>query len=155
MTDMGEDIITRIGVNSALNKSDNPMRKIIVEGIGGWLQSKDDFPFFEQFFLQEAEGKYLDLHGKDYDVKRRLNESDEDYRKRIIYSVLGHLTTLYIVDVYGVELYYNIPNFDVNDNCLTSDNPYLGSEGFMGIADETTKAILNKKFIMGTNFRWL
>ena len=155
MSDFGEEILYNLGVNSSLNKPDNPMGRLIDNTIGEWLTRKNEEPFFEQFFLQEATGKYLDLHGKDYNVKRRLDESDEDYRKRIIYTVLGQLTVSYLVEVYDVILYRDVTDFDVTENTLTSDNPYLGGDGFMGIADETTKAILNKKFIMGTKFRWL
>lgn len=155
MSDFGEEILYNLGVNSSLNKPDNAMGRLIDNTIGEWLTRKYEEPFFEQFFLQEATGKYLDLHGKDYDVKRRLDESDEDYRKRIIYTVLGQLTVNYLIEVYNVNLYVNVPDFDVTENTLTSDNPYMGGDGFMGIADETTKAILNKKFIMGTKFRWL
>ena len=97
----------------------------------------------------------MDLHGQTYGVRRKVDESDTDYRKRIIYETLGHVTVNFLIDVYGVELYTKSSDFDASDNTLTSDNQYLASDGFMGIADSTTKNILNKKFVLGTNIVWV
>lgn len=155
MSDFGEEIIERLGSNSNLSV-DSDFGKIIDRTIGEWLQRIDEEPFFEQFFLQSATGQYLDLHGRDYGVRRRLEESDEDYRERIIYEVLGHLTVPYLIDVYDVELYYYIPDFNVSDNTLTSDNPYIVDSVFMGVAPSlTVKNILNKRFVLGGAIVWL
>lgn len=155
MSDYGEEIINRLSENSALRNSDNPMRKIIVDGIGEWFQQQDDTDFLEQFFLQEATGKYLDLHGKTYNVLRKLGESDEEYRQRIIYIVLGKLTVDYLRDVYDVKLYSHKDSFSILNNDLCSDNPYYSKNGFMGIADDIVKDILNKKFVIGSELTWL
>jgi hypothetical protein len=37
----------------------------------------------QQFAVSTATGAALDLHGKDWGIPRKLNESDDDYRKRI------------------------------------------------------------------------
>ena len=105
-------------------------------------------------FLSEAEGAYLDVIGTDYSVYRQIDESDTDYRERIVYERLGHLTTRYLIDVYGLTLFKNVANFNPHNNTLTSDNEYL-HEGFMCIADEQTKNILSKKFALGSGLTWL
>ena len=154
MSDFGEEIINRLGVNSSL-KIDSDMGRLIDYTIGEWLTRENDKEFLEQFFLQEATGKYLDLHGKTYGVLRRIDESDDSYRQRIIYESIGHLTVEFLREVYNLELYVNIPNFNVSNNTLTSDNPYYNQDGFMASADTSIKDILNKKFVLGARITWL
>lgn len=154
MSDFGEEIIERLPSHSALRKEDNSMRKVIDYTIGEWLQQHHDNDWFSQFFLNEATGKYLDLHGKEYGLTRRINESDESFRKRIIYETLGHLTLNFLKDVYGVEVYLNRDDFDVDDNTLVSDNPYLTTD-LLIVTDSQTQAILNKKFVLDSNVRFV
>ena len=146
--------VTRNMIDHLPNLSDD-MKTLLDYTVGEWLQRKFDEPFFEQFFIQEATGPYLDLHGRDYGVKRKIDESDKDYRQRIVYETLGRLTVDYLQNVYGIELYVNIPDFDEDDNTLTSDNLYFASDGFMGYADSTVQEILDKKFILDGGITWL
>jgi hypothetical protein len=154
MSEYGEEILDRLPENSSLKSSNNPARKVIMNTLGEWLDNYDDN--FENLFLNESVGEYIDCHGREYGVYRKLNESDEDYKKRIIYQILGHLTADYLIDIYKVNLYVNIPNYNPNNNELTSDNHYINDEnGFMALADEVTRSILNKKFVLGSGIRWL
>ena len=153
MSDFGELIIERLSKTTGLT-IDSDMGRLIDYTIGEWLQRENDEMFFEQFFLQEATGKYLDLHGKEFGVLRKIDESDEDYRKRIIYASLGFLTVNFLREVYGVELYSYVPNFDVDNNTLVSDNPYYDGV-LMGVASDEVKAVLNKKFVFGSGVIWL
>ena len=57
--------------------------------------------------------------------------------------------------MYNVELYSYVPDFNLNNNTLVSDNPYLSREGYLAIVDEGTKEILDKKFILDTDIEWL
>ena len=154
MSDYGEEILDRLPENSSLKLPNNPARKVIMNTIGEWLDNYSDN--FENLFLNEAVGDYIDCHGREYTVYRKLNESDEDYKKRIIYHLIGHLTADYLINIYKIDLYVNIPNYNPNSNELTSDNYYIADEnGFMASADEITKTILNKKFVLGSGVRWL
>jgi len=154
MSEYGEEILDRLPENSSLKSSNNPARKIIMNTVGEWLDNYDNN--FENLFLNESEGEHIDCHGREYGVYRKLNESDEDYKKRIIYQILGHLTADYLINIYKVNLYVNIPDYNPNNNELTSDNYYINDEnGFMAEADETTRSILNKKFVLGSGVRWL
>ena len=154
MSEYGEEILDRLPENSSLKLKYNPARKVLMKTIGVWLDNFSDN--FENLFLNEAVGDYIDCHGREYAVYRKLNESDEDYKKRIIYHLIGHLTADYLINIYNINLYVNIPNYNHNSNELTSDNYYIGGEnGFMASADEVTKAILNKKFVLGSGVRWL
>ena len=154
MSEYGEEILDRLPENSSLRLKDNPARKVLDHTVGDWLDNFDDN--FTNLFLTEAVGKFIDCHGKEYAVYRKINESDEDYKKRIIYEIMGHLTADYLIDIYNVELYVDIPNYNLNNNQLTSDNHYInGLKGFMADSDEITKSILNKKFVLGSGVRWL
>lgn len=155
MSVFGEGIIDRLNENCQLRKPDNPVRKIIDNSIGEWLDKYYESSKWEQFFLQEATDGYLDVIGLSYGVYRRIDESDDDYRDRIVYEALGHLTANYLESVYGLTLYSYVENFDVDDNTLVSDNPYLNVGKFMSIADTDTKNILNKKFIIGEGIEWV
>ena len=154
MSEYGEEILERLSENSSLKSANNPARKVIMNTLGEWLDNYDDN--FENLFLNESVGEYIDCHGREYGVYRKLNESDEDYKKRIIYQILGHLTADYLINIYNVNLYVDIPNYNPNNNELTSDNHYINDEnGFMALADEVTRSILNKKFVLGSGIRWL
>ena len=154
LSEYGEEILDRLSENSSLKSLNNPARKIIINTVGEWLDNYDNN--FENLFLNESIGEYIDCHGREYGVYRKINESDEDYKKRIIYQILGHLTADYLINIYKVDLYVDIPDYDIENNQLTSDNYYLHDEnGFMADSDDITKNILNKKFVLGSGVRWL
>lgn len=156
MSEYGEEILDRLPENSSLKSPNNPGRKVFMNTIGEWLDNFSDNDNFENIFLNEAKGSYIDVHGREYGVYRKLDESDEDYKRRVIYQIMGHLTADYLINIYKLKLYVAIPDYTPNNNQLTSDNHYLkGEYGFMADTDETTKSILNKKFVLGSGIRWL
>lgn len=144
MSFYGTGIIERLPVNSQLQNPNNQMHIIIQNTIGELL---DNFEIdYDQFFLQDATGKYLDLHGKQYGIGRKNNESDEEYRNRIILGAYEYATVKVLTEIYGVKFYANVDNFENNTNLLCSDNPYLTSE-LMGFISEEVYNILDEKFI--------
>lgn len=151
----GETILEMLPETSQLSNPDNTMYKLIDRTVGAWLDDFEEHDLDTELFLNTATGKYLDLHGQDYNIRRKINESDTDYRERIIYESLGHLTVNYLRDVYNVELYVYVPDFNVSENSLTSDNPYLNTDSFIGICNQTTRDILDKKFIFDKSIYWL
>ena len=155
MSFYGVEILKRINQKSELANPNNPAYKIIDNGLGEWLDNLDVKGLFDGLFLQDAENEYLALQGNQYNVLRKPDESDEDYRKRIIYETLGRLTVDYLLDVYDFEVYVYIEDYNPTSNQLTSDNPYLSKFGFMVVADEETRKILEKKFVIGRELHWL
>ena len=144
MSFYGTGIIERLPVNSQLQNPNNQMHIIIQNTIGELL---DNFEIdYDQFFLQDATGKYLDLHGKQYGIGRKNNESDEEYRNRIILCAYEYATVKVLTEIYGVKFYANVDNFENNNNLLCSDNPYLPGE-LMGFISEEVYNILDEKFI--------
>ena len=140
-------------LRSVLQSDGNDLRKVLDRTIGEWM---DNFSHpFDELFLSTASGGWLDAHGRDYGVARRLDENDEDYRKRIVYEVLEELTAPMLLDMYGVRLYAYVSSFSVSDNDLTSDNPYLNKSGYMGVVDTDTQDILESKFILDNKVDWI
>lgn len=154
MSDCGEEIIDRLPSHSNLRKENNPGRKVIMNTVGEWLDHVDNENFLEMFFLQEATGRYLDLFGDELNLPRQIDESDDDYRKRLTFESIGHLTTVFLKEVYDVELYSAVNDFNVQ-NTLISDNTYICDGVFLGVCDETTQQILNKKFVLGSDVKWV
>ena len=151
----GEGIINRLHENCSLRDTSNPVRPIIINTIGEWLDNHPPEELMEGVYLQSATGKYLDLFGKDLGVARRFNESDEHYRSRLVYESLGYLTVNYLNSVFDLNIYSYVPEFNVETNVLTSDNPYINLGGFMLNAGDDAKISLSKKFITGTNINWV
>ena len=147
-----EMLVELLPLGSALQKEDNELRKVLDRSVGEFMDSLE-LPF-DELFLTSATGGWLDAHGKDYGVTRRLDEDDESYRERIVFEKLEYLTVGNLIGIYGLELFAFVSDFDPVDNMLTSDNPYLSSR-YMGVADETTRDILDKKFVLGAEVTWL
>ena len=147
-----EMLVELLPLGSALQKEDNELRKVLDRSVGEFMDSLE-LPF-DELFLTSATGGWLDAHGKDYGVTRRLDEDDESYRERIVFEKLEYLTVGNLIGIYGLDLFAFVSDFDPVDNMLTSDNPYLSSR-YMGVADETTRDILDKKFVLGAEVTWL
>ena len=159
MSMFGESIRSRLPHPSVLHDSEHPMSKIIDNTFGELFDKYDVQEWFNQFFLTDATGDYLDIHGKQYGVMRKLDETDDDYRERIIYTLMGHITAHYLIDIYNLELYPKLDSTYTPTTTLLSDNEYLQGDdikGYYAKTDDTTKAILNKKFILeGDCVTWL
>ena len=154
MSDSIDMLLSLFPLGSELQKQDNPLRVVLDRTIGEWLDNFEQ-PF-EQLFLTSATGGWLDAHGRDYGVPRRLDEDDEHYRQRIIYEKLDHLTPALLNDVYNVKLFTYRNDFDVKDNTLVSDNPHIvQNDSFLGVSDEDTISILDKKFILDNVVTWI
>ena len=154
MSDFVDVLVDLLPEHNALKKKDNQLRKVLDKTVGSWFDDHEAQNIYDNVFLDTATGKYLDLFGKDYGVSRRLGESDEDYRLRIIQEKNDNLTPAYLQSVYGLTLYAYISGFNVKNNTLTSDNPYLSNE-YMSVADDEIISILNHKFIMDMSVFWI
>lgn len=151
----GEGIIERLHPDCQLRNTGNPGRSVLLGTVGALLDEYDIVDIKNAPFLDYARGSYLDCHGVSVNVKRRLGESDDDYRQRLVFEVLGYLTRAYLLSVYDLVLYVNVADFDPSENTLTSDNPYITGDGFMSIASEDVQSVLESKFIIGEEIVWL
>ena len=151
----GEGILERLPMHSVLHDKNNQFRKVFIGTVGALLDDFDIYDSMEGVYLQSATGVYLDAHGEDLGVKRKLDETDDEYRSRLTYETLGYLTVDYLLNVYDLPLYIFTENFTFTTNTLTSDNPYIPTENFMSIADESVKQILADKFLVDSGLIWL
>ena len=148
-------LVDMLPEHNSLKNPDNPLFRILDLGVGEWFDNHDIQDLYDNLFLTEASGPYLDLHGNDYGVYRQDGEGDDEYRSRIIMDKLEYLTPEYLRDLYGLTLYVYVSSFDAHDNTLTSDNPYINQSGYMAVADESIQGILNGKFIIDGEISWL
>ena len=144
-------LLEMLPLGSALQKEDNELRKVLDRSLGEFMDSLE-LPL-DEVFLTSASGGWLDAHGRDFGVTRRPDEDDESFRERIIFEKLEYLTVGNLMSVYGLDLYAFVSLYNPLVNQLTSDNPYI-SDRYMSIADDTTKEILDKKFILDNGILW-
>lgn len=152
MSDFTDAIFENLALRSQLNNPNNQLRKVLDKTVGAWFDENGYNVF--NFFINTATGKYLDLFGRDYGILRNIDESDEDYRNRIILEKLDHLTPRTLSEEYNVRLYHYIDQFNIGDNTLTSDNPF-NTDFYMGVASDEVRSILDFKFAMDTGIVWL
>ena len=155
MSDFLDALVDLLPEHNSLKKPDNPLRRVLDLSVGEWFDNHSIQALYDNLFLMSAVGGYLDCHGRDYGVYRQLNESDDSYRERIVQEKLDHLTPEYLLELYGLTLYVYVASFDVSDNDLTSDNPYINRYGYMSEASNEIKSILNNKFILDGGVTWL
>ena len=153
VSDFGYGILGRLREGSAARDPSNSFFRVFDGSVGEWLDHFDVNAFHEQLFLETATGKWLDLHGKQYGVPRHLDESDTDYRERIIKHVLGELTPKLLNVDFGLEVYANTTDFSIEDRVLTSDNPYITSE-YIVFSDDETRRLVEKSFVINEEIEW-
>ena len=154
MSDFVDALVDLLPEHNSLKSKRNPLRQVLDKSVGEWFDNHSVQTFYDNLFLNSATGGWLDLHGRDYGVYRRIGESDEDYRRRIVFEKLDYLTTELLLTVYGVGLFSYRMDFDLTGNTLVSDNPYI-SQNFIGVSDEETIRILDSKYIIGTGVTWV
>ena len=154
MSDFVDALVDLLPEHNSLKRRNNPLRQVLDKSVGEWFDQHSVQRFYDNLFLQSATGGWLDLHGRDYGVYRRIGESDEDYRRRIVFEKLDYLTTELLLTVYGVGLFSYRMDFDLTGNTLVSDNVYL-SEEFIGVSDNDTISILDKKYVLDTSVTWV
>ena len=145
-------LVEMLPLHSAIQREGNPLRRVLDKSVGEWMDGFEQ-PY-DELFLSTASGGWLDAHGRDYGVSRKLDEDDESYRERIVYEKLDHLTVGLLYTVYGLDLFVFVEDFDPLENTLTSDNPHISNK-YMSIADEDLQAILNGKFVLEGEVTWI
>ena len=136
----GEVIIEQMN-NPYLLNEENTGRKFILGTIGAWL---DNYKSHQKDMLSlTATGEYLDVHGKEYNVYRKENESDDDYRDRILLK--KHLKcTSPSYRANNIKLWIYIDNLIEEENSgLTSDNTYI-TNSYLAHATVETKEYIQK-----------
>jgi len=131
-----------------------PWEEFINNTIGYFLEKLEEEidDIADGCFIESANGKYLDLHGKDLNLPRNAGESDEDYRKRLLVEPLDKFNLNHLYTVYDVQLLSY--NQNKTDLMLLSDNHYLANEYFIDVSNELWNIIINKFITGGVLHRW-
>lgn len=133
--------------NEALQDDENEFIKIYDGCVNEYLENRRNH--FLDTFLVMAERDYLDIHGKMYNLFRKKDESDEDYRNRIILnkSLLQRTSDFSKLDI-GFWVYKS----GVTDkDTLTSRNQYLKDqhdEDYFFIVSGQDIKYLQQKFLL-------
>ena len=77
MSEFMDMLVGMLPIHSEMQKKDNQLRKVLDRSIGEYMDTFEQ-PY-DQLFLDTATGGWLDAHGRDYGVPRRLSEDDESY----------------------------------------------------------------------------
>ena len=139
--------------NEALQSDENEFIKIYDGTLGEYLTNHDNH--FLDVFLLTASGDYLDIHADIFGLKRRENETDEEFRQRIkTDELLIERTT----DFEKLDCQLWIYKDGVTDNdTLTSRNTYLKDEhdeNYVFIGTGTDSEYIQSKFLLG-DILWL
>ena len=140
-------IVERLN-NESLQYENNEFTIILDGTVGEYLTNRDNH--FLDSFLLTATGDYLDLHGDIFGLKRRDDESDDEFRQRIrTDETLIERTT----DFEKLDCQLWIYKDGVTDNnVLTSRNTYLKDEhddAYIFIATGTDSVYIRSKFLLG------
>ena len=148
---MNTTITDLLPVNSNIHGT--PFEDLINNTIGYFLEMIEEEvdAMNDGCFIDTAEGRYLDLWGKDYGIPRLNDETDEDYRKRLKILPLDRFNIQTLYEVYDLQLLTrNDTSF--NDLKLYSDNHFLDDEYWIGVSDEEWIEI-SRKFITTNKIR--
>lgn len=148
---MNTTITDLLPVNSNIHGT--PFEDLINNTIGYFLEMIEEEvdAMNDGCFIDTAEGRYLDLWGKDYGIPRLNDENDEDYRKRLKILPLDRFNIQTLYEVYDLQLLTrNDTSF--NDLKLYSDNHFLDDEYWIGVSDEEWIEI-SRKFITTNKIR--
>ena len=154
MSLFGSAILERLSVNSPATDPSNPFYRVFDNSVGEWLDNFDVDRFHEDLFVNTSTGKWLDLHGEQYDVHRHVDESDDDYRERVIQHTLGKLTPVLLGAEFGLGVYTDVDNFDLGTNVLVSDNYFIKDNGYIVFSDNDTRKLVEHSYIMTEAVRW-
>ena len=154
MSLFGSAILERLHADSPVTKPDNPFYKVFDNTVGEWLDHFDVDQLHEELFVNMATGKWLDLHGEQYGVARHVDETDEDYRRRVIQHTLGKLTPVLLGGDFGLEVYTDVDDFDISNNVLVSDNYFIKNNGYIVFSDWETQRLVEQSHIINEAVRW-
>lgn len=140
-------------VNSTIHES--PFKDFLNNTIGYFLELVENEvqAMKDGCFLDSAEGHYLDLWGRDFNIRRLEGVSDDDYRKRLMILPLEQFTINTLYELYDLQLLTKPESSTGNLNLtLLSDNHFLNKQYYVDCSDDVWGEI-NKKFITG-NILW-
>lgn len=132
---------------NALNSTDTPLKGLLNDTLGYFFELFENTTedINDNLFIQNCTGGYLDLFGKDYNIPRLVDESDEHYRNRLITINSKHFTVNTLYNEFDLQL-LTYKDGVVTGNTLLSDNHYVNNEYFVE-CDDVTWNTINQKYV--------
>ena len=149
MSFYGKGILSRLNPDSGISNPKNPGHIVFDNTIGAWMDNFEETDYLKQLFLITATNTYIDVHGSQKGVYRLKDETDEEYRLRII-NEKSLKFNLHDLKNLGVDLWCYVNS--INNN-LTSKNVYLHNKYYAHATDEVITKI-NTKFLIGDTITW-
>ncbi len=147
-----EGILGRINLTDTISEDGF---KVLDGTIGEWLEHHKSL--FLNYFVSTASNGYLDLLGKEYGLLRLDDESDDDFRKRLLIEINIIQSSTDIIGA-GVTLWIYDENVLNGEEYLTSKNPILKdtlhSPIFLAHADSFIQEYITSKFLFEEDLEW-
>lgn len=146
----GEYMLEQVHKLSELRRPDNELHMLFVELIGRWIDEYDVVENLRKYNLKNATKEVLDLWGYQYGIYRNEEESDDDYRQRIINKLLELFTIPYVL-ANGVTFFTCVSDPHTR---LTSKNTYLTND-YLCYASNDIEEYFNDNYICWRDIIWL
>lgn len=146
MSDCIDTVSSLMPSSSSFEGSD--VQRILDGAIGLYFDEKENEieNIIDAPHLTEAEGDYLDLlHGTLYNIKRNIDESDDEYRLRLSFQAKEGLTINDIREL-GCMAYAYVEDYNPNDT-LTSRNTSLTKKLIIKCPNEDIENLIKDNFI--------
>jgi hypothetical protein len=148
MSDCIDTVTSLMPLSSGFDGSD--VQRILDETIGPYFDELEERieELLDAPFLTEATGDYLDLlHGKLYGLERLPDESDDEYRARLIFQTKDGVRVPDLLDLdCGVYADPDVVSFD-EDTVLTSRNTAMSDKYIVACPSDAVEALVKDNLI--------
>ena len=148
MSDCIDTVTSLMPLTSGFDGSD--VQRILDETIGPYFDELEERieELLDAPFLTEATGDYLDLlHGKLYGLERLPDESDDEYRARLIFQTKDGVRVPDLLDLdCGVYADPEVQSFD-EDTVLTSRNTALSDKYIVACPSDAVEDLIKDNLI--------
>lgn len=148
MSDCIDTVTSLMPLSSGFDGSD--VQRILDETIGPYFDELEERieELLDAPFLTEATGDYLDLlHGKLYGLERLTDESDDEYRARLVFHIRDGVRVSDLLeldcDVYADPM---VQSFD-EDTVLTSRNTALSDKYIVACPSDAVEDLIKDNLI--------
>ena len=148
MSDCIDTVTSLMPLSSGFDGSD--VQRILDETIGPYFDELEERieELLDAPFLTEATGDYLDLlHGKLYGLERLPDESDDEYRARLVFHIRDGVRVSDLLELdCGVYADPEVQSFD-EDTVLTSRNTALSDKYIVACPSDAVEDLVKDNLI--------
>ena len=148
MSDCIDTVTSLMPLSSGFDGSD--VQRILDETIGPYFDELEERieELLDAPFLTEATGDYLDLlHGKLYGLERLPDESDDEYRARLVFHIRDGVRVSDLLELdCGVYADPMVQSFD-EDTVLTSRNTALSDKYIVACPSDSVEDLIKDNLI--------